>query len=143
MRTVLEHRSAPFWLHLYRRIGVHLHTAHDDKTDARTVGLVREVVELAICKHGIAEPVTEFAPSTHLNAKKVLGGTLAQAVKSSSSKPYSALRLLDRYMKSIPTQWVIRDFAPEDFVGLYYIEGLAYQYWKISAYFAGWAKEQR
>jgi hypothetical protein len=133
MRAVLAHRSVPFWLHLYRRIGVHLHSAHDDKTDARTVGLVREVVELAICKHGIAEPVTEFTPSTHLNAKKVLGGVLAQAVKSSSSKPYSALKLLARYMKSIPTQWVIRDFVPEDFVALYYVEGLAYQYWKISA----------
>lgn len=133
MKAVLERRSVPFWLHLYRRIGVFLHSGHDDKRDARTLGLVRDIVELAISKHGIAEEGTELSPSTHLNAKKVLGGILAQAVRSSSSKPYSALKSLARYLEAIPPQMVIRDFVPEDFVGLYYVEGLAYQYWKICA----------
>jgi hypothetical protein len=133
MRVRLEHRSTAFWLHLYRRVGVHLHRDHDDKTDVRTVELVREIVELAICKYGIADLVTEFAPSTHLNVKKVLGGVLAEAIKNTADKPYSALKKFNRYLKGLPAQWIIKDFVPEDFVALYHVEGLAYQYWKIGA----------
>jgi hypothetical protein len=84
MRLHLEHRSTAFWLHPYRRVGVHLHRDHDDKTDARTVGLVREIAELALCKYGLVDRVTEFAPSMHLNIKKVLGGVLAEAIKSTA-----------------------------------------------------------
>ena len=31
------------------------------------------------------------------------------------------------------SQWVIKDFTEEDFVNIYRVEGLAYQYWRATA----------
>ncbi|SDH39076.1 MULTISPECIES: hypothetical protein [Bradyrhizobium] len=131
MKCVLERRSVAFWLHIYRRIGVMLHPEHEDRTDDRTVALVRQVVEAAICKHGNAGDAVEFAPSTHLNIKKILGGFLLRAIKD-TPKSFAISKKLQRILASAP-QWVIRDFSSDDFVGIYFVEGLAYQYWRMAA----------
>jgi hypothetical protein len=133
MKSVLKHRSVAFWLHLYRRIGVSLHPEHDDKVDPRTVGLVRQIAELAICKHGLAQTAAEFAVTTQINIKKVLGGLVLDAIRSGSDKPRSATRKIEQYFEKLPPQWVIRDFDSKDFISIYYVEGLSYQYWKVAA----------
>jgi hypothetical protein len=132
MKEVLQRRSVAFWLHLYRRIGAFLHPQHEDRMDDRTVALVRQVVEAAICKCARADSAVEFALTSHINIKKVLGGLLLQAIKETQQRAFVASKSFERLLKSAP-QWVLRDFTSDDFIGIYFIEGLAYQYWRTVA----------
>lgn len=132
MKSVLGKRSVAFWFHLYRRIGAFLHPHHEDRTDDRTTALVRQIVEAAICKYGNAQYSTEFALSHQVNVKKVLGGVLYDAINQVGNNIFVARKKVQRFLTTAP-QWVIKDFSPDDFVGIYFIEGLAYQYWRLLA----------
>jgi hypothetical protein len=133
MRDVLETHSVFFWLHLYRRIGVMLSPGHEDKTDERTVALVRQVVELAIAKHGQAKEAWEFEPSDGIDREEILGGYYSEAVSSvRSSNVRHICELLEDGLKK-RRALIVRDFSEDDFLGLHYVEGLAYQYWLVTA----------
>jgi len=129
---LLANHSVAFWMHLYRRIDPLLHPDHEDKTDPRTVGLVRKVVEAAICKYGAADQASEFCLSTDVNIKKILGGVLLTAIKETEPKPHAATRAIERQLAAAP-QWVVKQFTPADLLAIYRVEGLGYQYWRIMA----------
>jgi hypothetical protein len=132
MQSVLRGRSAAFWIHLYRRLGVSLDPRHENKTDARTTALVRELVELAIFKFGRLAS-KELALSSRLHLDRILGGVFRDAIKAIAPNRFSAAcRMWGKQLRAAP-QWVIQDFAPEDFTNLYFVEGLAYQYWHVCA----------
>jgi hypothetical protein len=63
MAQIVKRRSAAYWLHIYRRIGVFLSPEHENKTDSVTLGLVREIAELAIQKHALSNTSNEIARS--------------------------------------------------------------------------------
>jgi hypothetical protein len=131
--AMLRPRSVFFWLHIYRRIGVFLNPEHEDKSDPRTLWLVRQIVELAISKHGRATDADEFVLSTRVNPDLILGGFMRAGVRAlATSRPNRAYRNFANLVRSHP-QLVIRDFSEEDFVGIYRVEGLAYQYWRVTA----------
>jgi len=131
--AILHKRSVFFWFHIYRRIGVYLHPAHEDKTDPRTLGLVRHVAELAISKHGRATDAREIVVSSRVNPDLILGGFMRAGVKKLATRhPSKAYREIAKLLKMRP-QWVIRDFSEDDFLGIYRVEGLAYQYWRVTA----------
>jgi hypothetical protein len=135
MQAIIQRRSVAYWLHLYRRIGVYLSPEHESKTDKVTLGLVRQIAELAIQKHGLLSAPKEFGRSDQLAASLILGGWMKKGLKSLGGKGRSGETIYRRYAslaRNSPT-WVIRDFSKRDFVDLYAIEGAAYQYWRLTA----------
>jgi hypothetical protein len=133
MESVLKRHSVFFWLHVYRRIGVMLSPSHEDKTDERTVALVREIVELAIIKHGKAVEAWEFAKSDTIGVDRILGGFYSEARASASGPDLDDIfGLIEDGFRKRPAL-VIQDFSEDDFVGIYYVEGIAYQYWRVTA----------
>jgi hypothetical protein len=133
MANVLRRRSVFFWLHIYRRIGVVLHPHHESKTDPRTVMLVRQIVELAITKHGRATDADEIVPSNRVKPDLILGGFMRAGIKARFPSRFTKeYRRLVKSLRESP-QLVVKYFTEDDFVGIYRVEGLSYQYWKATA----------
>ena len=131
--VLLRSRSVFFWLHVYRRIGVMLSRDDEGEFDPRTVWLVRQIVELAIFKHGRASDATEIVLSTRVNPDHILGGYMRDGARAiAPSQPSKFYRKFVQQLKS-RAQWVIKDFAEEDFINIYRVEGLAVQYWRLTA----------
>ncbi len=131
---VLSQRSVFYWLHLYRRIGVLLSPEHEDKTDAITTGLVRQIVELAIQKHGRLEGRREFGNSKQLSPNLILGGWMKKGIKALGGKA-GGEDIFQKYIKILRSEptLVLREFGKKDFLGIYEVEGAAYQYWRLTA----------
>jgi hypothetical protein len=135
MRNLVSRRSVAYWLHIYRRIGVYLSPEHEDKTDHVTVGLVRQIGELAIQKHGLRMGYKEFGLSDKLGPDRILGGWMKKGLKSLGGDGIGGEQIFREYsamLKNNPT-WVIRDFSKRDFLDIYALEGAAYQYWRLTA----------
>ncbi|RWM17822.1 hypothetical protein [Mesorhizobium sp.] len=130
----LRKRSVFFWMHLYRRIGVMLSPEMESNTDPRTVALVRNVVELAIRKHGDMGHANEFVQSDRVNPDLILGGWMKRGVKQwmAASRPNRTYRNFVQMVRA-QKQLVVRDFNERDLIEIYRVEGLAYQYWQVSA----------
>jgi hypothetical protein len=133
MAEVLRKRSVFFWMHIYRRIGVKLASRHEDKIDPRTVGLVRQIVELAITKHGRTTDADEIVLSSRVKPDLILGGFMRAGFKALFKTRFTkTYRLFVESLRTRP-QWVIKDFTKDDFIGIYRMESLAYQYWRATA----------
>ncbi|WP_027834794.1 hypothetical protein [Maritalea myrionectae] len=135
MGKILSRRSAAYWLHIYRRIGVSLSPNHEEKTDPVTVGLVRQIVELAIQKHGRLESIREFGNSTQLGPNLILGGWMKKGLKTIGRNNGGGERFYRSYCKLLRREPIIvlREFGKKDFLSIYEVEGVAYQYWRITA----------
>lgn len=135
MRQILSKRSSAFWLHVYRRIGVHLSSDHENKTDAVTLALVRNIAELAIQKHGGLENKREFADSSLISPNIVLGGWMKKGFEKHGSTKAEGKKLFRGYSKLLKQERaiVIRNFGKKDLLGIYEIEGISYQYWRLTA----------
>lgn len=135
MGQILSKRSAAYWLHIYRRIGVFLSPEHEDKTDPVTIGLVRQIVELAIQKHGRLESWNEFGNSTQLSPNLILGGWMKKGLKALGGKGGGGVQLFRQYSEMLRREpnLVVRDFGKKDFIGIHEVEGAAYQYWRLTA----------
>lgn len=131
MAAIISQHSVYYWLHLYRRIGVKLHSGHEQKIDATTVGLVRLVVEAAFLRFGQLPSELEdirFAPT--LSPEEVMGGIWIDLYRK-HLKP-TAVEFLIRSLVASP-QWVLARFSEADFVNVFRVEGLAYEYWLTTA----------
>jgi len=135
MRNLASRRSVAYWLHIYRRIGVFLSPDHEDKTDGVTTGLVRQIAELAIQKHGLRAAKKEFGLSDKLGPDLILGGWMKKGLKSLGGNGKSGELIFREYSTILKShsEWVIRDFSKRDFIDIYAIEGAAYQYWRLTA----------
>lgn len=131
MQKLISVRSVAYWTHLYRRLGVMLSPEHESNTDPTTVGLVRQIAELAIQKFGALEIDGEFGRTDRLSPDRILGGWMRRGFKYLKDGN-SQYRADCQSLRSNPT-WVIRSFSKKDLVSLYAIEGLAYQYWRLTA----------
>jgi hypothetical protein len=132
MSEVLEVHSVAFWMHLYRRLAPRLASIHDGKRDAHTVALVRQHAELAISKFGSLSRTDDLREVGSLRPRDILGGHYQ--------------RLWSRWLKGQPVafrmrvealiatnQWVMADFEPRDLRNIFLVEGLAYEYWRVTA----------
>lgn len=135
LRALISTRSVAYWLHIYRRIGVFLSPDHEDKTDHVTTGLVRQIAELAIHRHGLQTAPKEFGVSNRLSPDLILGGWMKKGLKGLQREGISGEKIYRGYSRLLKTQytWVIRDFSKRDFLNIYAIEGAAYQYWRLTA----------
>jgi hypothetical protein len=135
MRNLVSRRSVAYWLHIYRRIGVFLSPDHEDKTDEITVGLVRQIAELAIQKYGLRTAPKEFGLSNRLGPDLILGGWMKKGLKNLGGNGKSGEIIFRKYSTLLKSnsEWVIRDFSKRDFIDIYALEGAAYQYWRLTA----------
>lgn len=136
MRMIASRRSIAYWLHIYRRIGVFLSPEHEDKTDHITLGLVRQIAELAIQKHGLHAGTREFGLSNVLSPNVILGGWMRKGLKSLGNEGTSGESIFRNYsavLRRGPPELVIRDFSKRDLIDVYALEGIAYQYWRLTA----------
>lgn len=130
MRAIAQSHSPYFWLYMYRRIAPRLLQQHDGKTDAHTLGLVREIVECAICKYGDlgADDMKEVS---ELGLDDCFGGVLRDVLLEAGIGQ-SALQ--EFFSKMQATKYVVPSrFSAADLVACYALEGFAYEYWKFTA----------
>jgi hypothetical protein len=119
-----------FWIHLYRRIGLYLHDELGNQTDAMTLALVRSIAEQAIFKFGRTKGKQDVSRTNEISPKSILGGHFTKVIaKNLNTEAY------DVYLASFAAnpQWVLTDFRPSDLANIYFLEGLAYQYWYVTA----------
>jgi hypothetical protein len=132
----LAKRDPIYWLHIYRRIEVMLSGGHENKTDSLTTAHVRRMVELAIFKHGNEKAKNELWPSNSVSPRLVLGGWLEKAIKHYHTGDKRALKaLLESWAMHLKgsSSLVIKDFSIVDLETIYFVEGICYQYWRVSA----------
>lgn len=132
LSEIISRRSVLYWVHLYRRTGVALHPEHDNKTDPITVGLVRQIVELAISKHGSLDRCDDVSPADPGMLDEVLGGHLKRVVDELRAASLESVASHLESSVKVP-QWVIKSFTVDDLVDIARIEGLAYEYWQVTA----------
>lgn len=142
LRTVLERlenemsktlcqRSMFFWFHLYRRIAVVPLT--EGKNREWTLNIVRHTVDLAIVKHADITHSDEISPAGQLNPDVILGGWMRRGVKHYAKlRPERTYKEFSANIKKL-NAFVIRKFAPDDLASVYRLEGIAFQYWRVSA----------
>jgi hypothetical protein len=132
--VILRAHSVPFWIHLYRRIGVSLSPDHDAKTDAQTLMLVRSILELAIIKFGdLTNNIRDTARTSEIHTKDMLGGHFQRFWdKQFKGKPQQKRAFFAKILGT--NQWVLTTFGLSDFLHIYELEGLAYEYWRATAW---------
>ncbi len=134
---IARRRTFPYWLHIYRRIGVMLSPEHESITDSTTVGLVRGIAEIFMQKYGAINGSKEFGISGVLSPDLVLGGWMKKGIRSITSKGNRSEEraykdfISFNYKKKRST--VIRSFTKKDFLDVHRMEGIAYQYWRLTA----------
>jgi hypothetical protein len=128
---ILRKRSLQFWLHLYRRISPMLAPGHESKTDSMTALLVRDHVECAIAKHGLLSAANDLRRSSSVSASAILGGRFERDVKSFVRDPVQSRRFVRSVIAQ--DQIVLVKFKSSDFVDMYRVEGLAYEFWLTTA----------
>ena len=136
IRKIVEKHSHYYWLHLYRRIGVGLHSSLVDSGDKVTVHLVRNIMENAFTKYaGIEGRVDDMALSTEVPLEDVAGGLLLRALQNSSDQANDRTRAIKLFSESLARarRWVMLDFGATDYVNVYRLEALAHEYWLTTA----------
>lgn len=130
LKRIIERHSVFYWIHLYRRIAPTLVDDLGGNTNECTTITVRNHVEQAIYKYSNLSNNDDYALSSKVDFNEILGGMLAQSMGKLFPKEF-----VDIYEKGLQTnpQWVLTKFSKNDLLDVYYLEGLAYQYWYISA----------
>jgi hypothetical protein len=116
---------------LYRRIGVGPAPGHDDNTDPVTVGLVRQIAELAITKFGSLRKEDDLKVSVDTIFRQILGGHYRRVLQKQLREPGEPIKRF-LALKATP-QWVATEFEPNDLVAVYANEGFAHEYWRVTA----------
>jgi hypothetical protein len=127
---IISKHSVFYWLHIYRRIAPNLVSELGNNTDEETVIVVRNHLEQAIYKYGSLSKFDDYALSSDIEFKDILGGLLVECLENNLSKEQVNL-----YANEIKKnkQWVLTSFEKESLFNIYYLEGVAYQYWYILA----------
>lgn len=135
MRSIIERHSRYYWIHLYRRTGLGLDPLLENKRDNRTLGLVRNIMEVAFARYGrMDEVVSDIALSSQVPIENVAGGLFIRALQRNRSAAEfgNLLNTLSAAFRDKP-RWLITKFTVDDFVDIYRLEALAYEYWLTTA----------
>lgn len=130
LREVIKSHSCFYWIHLYRRIGLHLSDQHDSNTDPMTLAWVRSLGEQAIFKYGRLQGRQDIDLANRVSPNKILGGEFLKTLHRSGYPP----REQELFLRTVcgSPQWVLTDFRASDLATIYFIEGLSYQYWYLN-----------
>ncbi|MGX6444064.1 hypothetical protein ACWM35_12685 [Neobacillus sp. K501] len=122
MKEIISKKSIYYWFHLYRRIG----PITSFNETRQTLWLYRNIMEVAFLKHGKFEVSNELIWSTEdspVPREKIASGNYLKAMerfekdKSISVKNYGIF---------------LGEFGVKDFIEIYHLEGLAYEYWRTT-----------
>lgn len=130
MRIVVERRPAFYWIHIYRRIAPRLSDELGNRTDAITLLEVRAFAEQAIFKYGSLSDMDGISRTNMVEPTQILGGMLSSMLRETFGEANAAW--YEMKLTKTP-QWVLTDFSELDIADVYYLEGLAYQYWYVVA----------
>jgi hypothetical protein len=130
LRTVISQNSVFYWLHIYRRIAPTLSSEIGLRTDKITTLETRAIAEQAIFKYGKLSGKIDVVLSSSIDFEDILGGLLIKILESKCNP--ETIELYKTSFSQQP-QWVLSDFSKNDIAKIYYIEGLSYQYWYVSA----------
>lgn len=131
LQAVIVRRPAFYWLHIYRRIAPGLMPALGGRTDELVTLEVRSFAEQAIFKYGFLGSTDGIGVSDKVAFGEILGGMLKDVLKQHGMSTQAMLGYAAFLRKK--KQWVLTDFSERDLADVYFIEGLAYQYWYIAA----------
>ncbi|QLE91395.1 hypothetical protein [Pseudoalteromonas sp. Scap06] len=130
MGRVIKRHSVFFWLHLYRRIAPCLAEDLGANTSESVTVNVRQQAEQAIKKYGKLSCNNDFSLSSNADFGLILGGLLKKSYTKNFER--KIVSFYEKELKRSP-QWVLTDFKVDDVLDVYYIEGISYQYWYVSA----------
>lgn len=124
-------RSCFYWIHLYRRLAPRLSNELGSNTGQITLAWTRAIAEQAIFKFGRVQGVFDVKLANTIEVRDILGGHFIKSLTSRFHAPGESDFYANHVSKS--PQWVLADFGPSDLATMYFVEGLAYQYWYINA----------
>jgi hypothetical protein len=130
IELIAQKHNHYFWLHLYRRVGLGLDPRLGELRDSRTLGLVRNIIEVAFLKYGLRDPTRmDIALGSSVHFEEVAGGILASQLRN------RGLADLERVFKqSLERRWVLVEFGVDDYVDIFRLEALAYEYWRTTTW---------
>lgn len=130
--AIVARHSHYYWLHLYRRIGVGLHDALDNSRDARTTELVRNTLEKAFVRYGqLDDSRQDVALASEIPFEAVAGGLLLRGIDRATTATVARDAFIEAFRST--NQWVLVHFGPDDYVDIFRLEALAYEYWLTTA----------
>lgn len=130
---IAELHTHYFWVHLYRRVGLGLHPNLDNSKSPRTLSLVRNIMEVAFTRYGLLDHERgDMGHASTLELSDVAGGLLEKKVVKLLGKGSAKLSRFEEHFRT-SNNWVLRDFTIEDYVRIYKLEALAYEYWLTTA----------
>jgi hypothetical protein len=137
IRSMVVQHSLYYWLHLYRRIGVGLHPLLDPDPEEMTVTLVRNILEVAFVKYGVIDgSVDDMGLSSEMSLEEIAGGLYVRKLRASilraQGDPESILATLGSAIQSSGA-WLLKRFVATDYVDVFRLESLAYEYWLTTA----------
>ncbi|NKK70078.1 hypothetical protein GFM13_06670 [Rhizobium leguminosarum bv. viciae] len=140
MTDVLRNHSVRFWIHLYRRLDLGPSLEHGESV---TVALVRRITELAIFKHANARDAWEMELTTEVAPNRIYGGFTEKALRAAAGG--DADLIFSQFSDAIAAvpMWVVTDFKSTDLYDLFMIEGLVYEYWRVTAMMRSVGKGRR
>ncbi|WP_433867437.1 hypothetical protein [Ralstonia wenshanensis] len=128
-KIILKH-SCFYWIHVYRRLAPKLSSKLGGNTGPITLAWVRAIAEQAIFKFGKMQGILDVQLANSVPPKSILGGHLLKSLRKREDRGFA-----EWYIGKVAEspQWVVTNFRPSDLAGIYFIEGLAFQYWYITA----------
>jgi hypothetical protein len=121
-----------YWVHLYRRIGLGLHWALDNISDPRTLGLVRSIMEVAFVKYAAPdEQLRDIAHVSTIAIEDIAGGLFYRELVRAIQDRRVLRQVAAEFRNS--NQYVMAQFSVRDYVNIYLLEALAYEYWLVTA----------
>ena len=96
-----------------------------------TVHLVRDIVECAICKYGQLADIGDIRPASLVPDEQILGGYFIRKLRTMIRERSVREQIVHELRAG--DQFVLLDFRVKDFIAIYAVEGLAYEYWLTTA----------
>lgn len=121
-----------YWVHLYRRIGLGLHWAFDNICDPRTLGLVRSIMEVAFVKHAaLDDHMRDLVHVSKIAIEDIAGGLFYRELARAVQNRHILQQVAQEFRNG--NQYVMSQFCTRDYVNIYTLEALAYEYWLVTA----------
>lgn len=132
-KEIIGSHSPSFWIHLYRRIGtdaLHLIVKDNELADSMTINIVRNFMETAFFKFGDLDKV-DLALTKDLPHNEVLDGLFYESHKGIGLSDHEIQQHWNEYSKN--NEIILKDYKKIDHKNIYFLEGIAYEYWKTTA----------
>lgn len=136
LESLISEHSVSFWLQLYRRIGLGIISYRNSNTDSSTLYHMRSIVESSIAKFGkicandiISQDMKRDPQLKKINDTTILGGLFKKNYQDVLKDKYDDIK---RVILGKNSQY-LGSFSEQDYLNMYYIEQLGYEYWWATA----------